>query len=157
MQQGDTEVTGAVNTDVLRLKWSEKDRTVLIVGEDEDRFLMKVKEVIQACNLQQHANEFEAQFTQFKNLLGAWLHQHKDHLHKAFITVRDTRILFLAVGEDVEYDPELNDMLAGFDVSIAKTPFVSRIPVSVQFLPRCEKDMYESFLCPPIVLEFDLS
>jgi len=141
----------------LRLKWSEKDGSVLVEGEGGDRFIMKVREVIQACNLKQQTNEFESQFANLKNLLGNWLHQHKDQFHKAFITVRDTRILFLVVTRDKEYDPCLDDMLTDLDMKIVQTPFVSEIPVSVQSLPQCEKDVYESFLSPVIVLEYDLS
>jgi hypothetical protein len=146
-----------VSAEVVRLKWSQKDRAVLIEGEEEDRFFMKVQEVIQACNLHQVANEFESQFANLKNLLGNWIQGRKSLFHKAFITVRDGRILFLVISKDIEYNPEVDCMLTDLDLMIAQTPFVSGIPLSVQSLPRCDTDVYEGFLSPPIILEYDLS
>jgi len=143
-----------IGTGPIRVKWSEKDRTVLFDTQDEDRFTMKVKEVIQACNIHQQSNEFESQFNDLKNILGNWIHERKNKIVKAFVTIRDTRILFLAVTKDVEYNSELEDEITALDLAIAQTPLLSAIPLSVQSLPQCSGDIYEAFLSPPIIFEY---
>ena len=143
-----------ISTESIRLKWSEKDRTVLFELEDKDRFTMKVKEVIQACNIHQQSNEFESQFDDLKNILGNWIHWRKDKIAKAFVTIRDTRILFLVITKDVEYDSKFEDELTKLDWDISSTQLFSAIPLSVQSLPLCDSNMYEAFLSPPIILEY---
>jgi hypothetical protein len=143
-----------IATEPVRLKWSERDRTVVIEPADEDNFTMKVDEVIEACNIKQQKSEFEAQFNDLKNILGNWIHQRKDKITKAFVTVRDTRILFLTITKDVEYDSELEDELTALDWAIAHTQLLSTIPLSVQSLPQCNSDIYQAFLSPPIILEY---
>ncbi len=143
-----------ITTEPVRLKWSEENRVVLFEPEDQDRFSMKVKEVIQACNIHQQRNEFESQFDDLKNILGNWIHERKDKIAQAFVTIRDTRILFLAITKDVEYDSELEDELTNLDWVISQTPLFSAIPLSVQSLPQCDSDTYEAFLSPPIILEY---
>jgi hypothetical protein len=148
------EQMNAISTEPVRLKWSEKDRTVVFEPADSDLFTMRVQEVIQACNIQQQGKAFESQFNDLKNILGNWIHEHKDKIVKAFVTVRDTRILFLAITKDVEYDSELEDELTDFDWAIAHTQLLSTIPLSVQSLPQCDSDNYQAFLSPPIILEY---
>jgi len=143
-----------ISTEPVRLKWSEKERTVLFETADKDLFTMKVKEVIQACNIHLQSNEFESQFNDLKNILGSWIHERKDKIAKAFVTIRDTRILFLAITKDVEYDSELEDELTNLDWVISHTQLFSAIPLSVQSLPRCDSDIYEAFLSPPTILEY---
>lgn len=141
-------------TDPVRLKWSEQNRTVMFEPEDQDRFTMKVEEVIQACNIHQQRKEFESQFDDLKNILGNWIHARKDKITKAFVTIRDTRILFLVVTKNVEYDSNLEDELAELDWGIAHTPLLSAIPLSIQSLPQCDVEIYEAFLSPPVILEY---
>ena len=148
------EQASGIGTGPIRLKWSEKDRTVLFEPADEDRFTMKVEAVIQACNIHQQKDEFESQFDDLKNILGNWVHKRKDKIAKAFVTIRDTRILFLAITENVEYDGELEDDLTSLDWDIANTQLFSAIPLSVQSLPQCDSDIYDAFLSPPVILEY---
>jgi len=144
-----------ISTEPVRLKWSEKDRTVVFETPDNDLFAMKVREVIQTCNIiQQQRSKFESQFNDLKNILGNWVHERKDKIVKAFVTVRDTRILFLAITKDAEYDSELEDELTTLDWAIANTQLFSAIPMSVQSLPQCDSDIYEAFLSPPVILEY---
>jgi hypothetical protein len=146
--------TNNVDTQPLRLKWSEKERTVIFESPDDDFFTMKVKEVIKACNIQQESDEFESQFSDLKNILGNWINKRKEKIAKAFVTVRDTRILLVVVTKEVEYDNEFENELTVLDWEVSHTPFLSAIPLSVQSLPQCDDDIYESFLSPPIVLEY---
>ena len=73
---------------------------------------------------------------------------------RAFVTIRDTRVLLVVVTKNVEYDNEFEDELTTLDWNIAHTPFLSNIPLSVQSLPQCDNDIYESFLSPPILFEY---
>lgn len=149
-----SEQMDAIIAEPVRLRWSEKDRTVLFEPADEDCFTMKVKEVIRACNIHQQSNEFESQFNDLKNILGNWIHERKDKIAKAFVTIRDTRVLFLAITKDVEYDNKFEDELTNLDWVISHTQLFSAIPLSVQSLPQCGSDTYEAFLSPPIILEY---
>jgi hypothetical protein len=148
------EQANTIKTEPIRLKWSEKDGTVVIESSNKDLFCMKVKEVIQACNIQQESKEFESQFNNLKNILGNWIHQRKDKIAKAFVTIRDTRFLLLVITNNVEYDSKFEDELTDLDWDIANTPLLSDISLSVQSLPKCDEDNYHAFLSPPIILEY---
>jgi len=161
LAEGSRKQVERTTTGHVRLKWSEKDRTVVIMPPDNDLFTMKVKEVIEVCNLRQQNNESESQFNEsesqfnnLKNILGNWVHDNKDKIAKAFVTIRDTRVLFVAVTKNVEYDGELEDELTKLDWEIAQSPLLSAIPLSVQSLPKCDSDIYDAFLSPLIILEY---
>lgn len=152
-----TQPASQVCEEPIRMKWSEKDRTVLIEDHGEDRFALTVQEVIKACNIRQAKGSFETQFADMKNLLGNWVHSNRSDIYKAFITVRDAHILFLTITQQTDHNPDFEDVLTDLDLMIAQTPFVSDIPLSVQSLPRCEACDYNGFLDPSLLLEYDLS
>lgn len=149
-----TEPRTGITAEPVRLKWSEKDRAVVIDKGDNDLYVIKVKEVIQACNIQQEGNEVESQFNDLKNILGNWVHKHKEKIDRAFVTIRDTRLLFLVTTKNMEYDSQFEDELTALDWDIANTPFLSAIKLSVLSLPCCDQETCESFLSPPIILEY---
>ncbi|RKY06657.1 MAG: hypothetical protein DRP56_07035 [Planctomycetota bacterium] len=149
-----TEKNTVVSSGPVRLKWSEKDRTVVIEPEDDDKYTMKVEEIIQTCNIKQQRSEYEYQFATLKNILGNWIHQQKDKIDKSFVTVRDTRLLFLVISKNIEYDDAIEDELTKLDWGIANTPLLKDISLSVQSLPQCDNVVYESFLSPPVILEY---
>lgn len=154
MTEATKQPASQVRTEPIRMKWSEKNRTVLIEGKGEDRFPMKVREVIQACNIRQRANDYEAQFATLNHILGQWLYLHKEQIYKAFITVRDGHLLFLTVTNVVKCDADFEDALTDLDLAITQTPFLSDIFLSVQSLPYCDNDAYGAFLSPPTIIEY---
>ena len=145
-----------ITNDPLRLTWSETERTVVLEPKDEDRFCMKVQEVIRACGIFQGVEEFERQFVDLKNILGNWVHSNRDKISKAFVTVRDTQMLFLPITKDFVYDSQFEAELTKLDLDIAHSPLFSSMSFGVQSLPECDTDSYEAFLAPPTILEYRL-
>jgi len=139
----------------VRLVFSEKDRAVVVETDSEDRFVTTVDSAIKACRMYDKKKEFESQFNLIRQHLGSWIVEHKDELSKAFITIRDTQLLFLPITKSQQFEPDFENDLTELDLSIAHSDLFPEIPLSVQSLPNCEEDTYEAFLAEPVVFEYE--
>lgn len=140
----------------IRLKWSEKERVVLIEDGDEDRFSMTVEEAIESCKVYEREKQtiFRKQFKMLLDFLGAWSFKRKGKLAKIFLTIRDAGLLFLVVTRRKTYDDNLERELTELDVEIARSEDFSEIWLSVQALPLCDKNGYDSFCNSEWTLEY---
>ena len=145
----------STKSDPIRLLISEADRNVVVEPEDNDKFVLRVKEAIVACRvLADYKSLFEGQLDHLKNILGAWASKRKEKIHKVFLTLQDARMLFLVVTKQQTYDTQLEEELADLDLEIAQDPECSKINLDVQALPYCAEDSYISFCNPEWVLEY---
>ena len=138
----------------IYLDWSEKERQVSITPEDQDRFCTTVEEAIKACKADDRSVKFGRQFKDLLDLLASWVMEHRELLKSAFVTIRDTEILFLPVTKSKSYDREFEDKLTGLDVEIAQSPSLDLIRLSVLALPNVLKQGIQSFLNPDYSLVF---
>ncbi len=141
----------------IRLLYSQKDSEVVIVPEDEDRFVVSVEDAIIACRIhEQFKTLFQKQLNHLNDLLGKWLQGQCSKVYKAFLTLQDARMLFLVVMKEKQYDSQLEDQLTDIELSIAQDPECSQIDLDVQSLPLCGEDCYTSFCNPEWVLEYKM-
>lgn len=141
----------------IRLKWSEKQgKTVLVEDADEDRFSVTMEEAIEACKAYDTEKRalVRKQFKQLLDLLGQWSYEWKGKLARVFLTVRDAGLLFLVVMKRKTYDESFENELTRLDLNVAQEDGFSEIALSVQALPNCSKENYESFCSSEGTLEY---
>ncbi len=144
-----------VTTEPIRLRYFEKEKSVLIETDTTDRFVLTVEEAIEACRIyEERKTLFQTQFNNLLSLLGEWTYHHKNKIKNTFLTIRNTRLLFLIILKRKTYDEELEKELTELDITIAEKPEFSEIPLSVQALPYCEEAGYHSFCQPEWTLEY---
>lgn len=141
----------------IQLKWSERDHKIILVEDaDEDRFSMSVVEAIEACKVYERGKQaiFPKQFKRLLNFLGEWAYQRENKLEKVFLTIRDAGLLFLVVTINKTYNEDFEEELSQLDLDVANSDNFSEIQLSVQALPFCDKNGYDSFCNPERTLEY---
>lgn len=140
----------------LCLRWSEKDREALVEPRDEDRFFMTVEEVIEACRIYDKVKRasFQVQLRSLLTRLGQWVHEHRNQIAHAFLTVQNSQLLFLVVTKERTYNPSLEQSLTDLDLSVAQDEAFSDVRLSVQSLPNCGEEGYASFCDPQVTIKY---
>jgi hypothetical protein len=140
----------------IRLKWSEKERRIIVEDKDEDRFSLSVEEAIEACKVYERNKQtlFRKQFRTLLDFLGKWAYERRKKLANVFLTIRDAGLLFLVVTKSKIHDEVFEDELTQLDLDIARNKDFSEIFLSVQALPICDKNGYESFCNSEWTLEY---
>ena len=139
----------------IQLRWGEKNKRVVVIPEDEDRFILTVEAAIRACNV---AVEYSAFMPVFRNLLtrlGEWTRQHKKQILDAYLTVRDNELMFVIVKKTREYNRALEDLLTSLDIRIAQDKDFEMIKLSVLGLPKSPTKSVADFLSPQNTLKYD--
>jgi hypothetical protein len=140
---------------ILHLRYQERDGTLVVEPEDEDRFTITVEAAIKACRVfLEQARMFQSQFNHLHKRLATWLKQHNENVNRAYLTVRDADLLFLVVRDSRRYDDEFEDALTELDVSIACDPELDLIKLSVLAVPSASLDSIDSFLAPGKTLTY---
>ena len=147
--------TEQTRTYPIQLKISEKGRAVVVEDSNEDRYVTTVEKVIIACRANEKEEEFKDQFDNLKQTLGTWISSRNSQIVKAFITVRDTYVFFLLITKSEEFELGFEKELTDLDLQISHSECFNEIPFAVQSLPDCGEDIYEGFLDPTMVLEYN--
>ncbi len=138
----------------LHLKWDEKDRTIVVVPEDQDRYVVKVGRVIELLGLASRADRFQQQLTLLQRELAGWL-QNTDGIKQAFLTLRDGALLFVVIRNQPVYDESFENSLSDLDFRIANDPDLELIEMNVIALPPLSRSSLDSFLDPVFILELE--
>ena len=145
-------------TNPIRLLYSEKGSDVLVLPEDQDAFMMRVEEAIIACRIfDDYKSLFPKQLDHLADVLGEWISQHNNKIHKGLLTLTDSRMLFLVVLKNKTYDSTLEQELTELDLQVARDSECSQISLDVQALPLCDEVCYISFCNPEWILEYSMS
>jgi len=134
-------------TAYIRLKWDDK-RHLYFEAEDRDKFIKTVDEAIAACRAYEYKGKFKGQFNKLISQLRNWAISRQDKVEKAFLTVRDSGLLFLVVRKSIPYDDDFENELIHLDAEVANSSSFSEIDLEVLALPNCGKDNYGSFCYP---------
>ncbi len=126
--------------------------TVTVTPTDEDRFNLRVSEAISACKKWVADAQEKQRFSMLLKRLQAWVLERSD-LRDAFLTLRETGLLFLAVKKTARYDDALEDALSALDVELANDQDI-RFEIDVMALPPVTEESMQSFLSPVLTLRF---
>jgi hypothetical protein len=95
--------------------------------------------------LQLARQQVESQLHLLMDLLGSWMRNHESRVQTAFLTMRDSQFLFLAVPRTAEYDPVLEDAVSDLDFMIANDQTLHLIRMNALVLPPASEDSWRSF------------
>jgi hypothetical protein len=132
----------------LQLNYKTQGQTVVITPENEDRFSLTVQEAIRACSAGQDAIIFDRQFKKLLEKTTFWLKKNSSDIDKAYVTIRDSDILFFIVRKTVEYNRDFEDVLTDFDIEVAEDRNLDKIRMSVLAIPKSSPQTITSFLRP---------
>src|SRR5205807_7382937 len=104
----------------IRLRHQDKNMQVQIETEEEDRFVITVGAAIQACKAFGHHEEFTRQFRKLQTKVSTWVKDHEQEIMDAYLTVRDSAILFLVVQKSAAFNEALENSLTEMYVAIAQ-------------------------------------
>jgi hypothetical protein len=138
---------------VIRLK-SEGGGHLIVVPEDQDRFVLTIEEAVKACRAYERTRSFENQFNILLRRLAHWIDEHRDLVRIGYLTVRDAGLLFLVVTKAAEYDRKLEDDLTDLDLEVANDPNLDLIRLSVLAIPPTGPEAIRSYLSPGFTLQY---
>lgn len=136
----------------LQIRWRDADGQVTLEPENQDRFTLRFRQIIEACQIQQKAEDYKVKFDILVRQLGTWLDE-RDDVDSAFLTLRDAQFLFIVVTKFASYDAMFEDDLSDLDVSLANDPDLSDVPFGVLSLPNVPFSSLASFMHPTINFE----
>lgn len=151
-----TMATEAANRkDIRRLAYDD-DGVVLIDGEDGDRYVLYVTEVLERCKYAERRECLARQLNKLlKSVLSGWLADHAAVVRDAFLTFRDGGLLFIVVRNRVRHDFETTRSLADLDLAIARDDELDLIRFDSVALPDCPMDAVLSFCEEDWILRYD--
>jgi hypothetical protein len=145
----------ATQNDPVVLSIGREEDRVLVIPQDRDLFLMRVKEAVEACRIfDRFKVRFEEQLDSLKDKLGEWIEQHSDRVQHAFLTLREDTFWFVVVMQGVRFDDDLEGDLSELVLEIASNPEFSAINFDAQMLPFCSEACYKSFCNPAWSIEY---
>lgn len=147
----------ATQKNVIRLEYQEKDRSVLINPEDQDKFVLSVAQMIESAKLFSLITKFVTVMPVIMEKIGQWLGGHRTEVEKAFLTLKDRSLLLLVVQKQKEYNQVLQESLVNLDIEIAQDERMGIVPLSVLLLPMTSQEAIDTFINFPLVSEIDFS
>jgi len=117
-----------------------------IVAEDNDQFLWTVQEVVRACKAQGRFADVGKQLRTLLQKLRDWCNSHPDDIREAYLTVRDSGLLFLLVRKTKPFNEALEEALTDLDLEVANDNDFDLIRLSVLALPATSEESVRSFL-----------
>lgn len=144
----------AIEKETVQLRWTERDRAVVVTPEDQDRYVTTVDRTIEALRIFNDKDAFDRKFKALQQRLAEWLRDNRNLIDRAFLTLRDSRLLFVVVQKGRAYDSDFEDSLTELDLEIANTADFDQMPLSVLALPACSDTTLGSFLDPETGIVF---
>lgn len=140
------------NAEFVKLEWNDT-RPVCYKTQDNHIGFTTVQDTVQRIEIAAPFIEFGLHLQETQTLLAKWVFEHQVKIEKAFLTLQDNRLLFLVITKSNNFDDAFEDELSDLDIELAR---ISMFPLSVQALPNCSKEQYDSFLNPMMSFECKL-
>lgn len=139
---------------VVELHFGNRDGKVRVVPPDRDIMILSVGFAMEACRAFSKQMLFKNQFDQLLEHLAVWLSERGPQIESAFLTTRDSGLLFLIVQTSEAFDESLEDAITELDLAVANDEDFSLIRLAVHALPRCQESTYRSFLARNMTLRY---
>lgn len=136
---------------VIRLDQTPRDGKVWTFDHNDNRVLMTVEQVMNACRLYNRNASLADVHFQVKALwerIGLWLKAHSDSVQKACFAFPNPsgRVNLLVFQRGVEFNEKLSDDLTELDIEVSNHEAFSLIKLSVQLLPELPDDQVDAIL-----------
>lgn len=130
---------------------------VKIVPPDNDIMVVSINAAVEACCAFREQIRFRDQFDNLLSYLAGWVENHKSKMASAYLTTRDSGLLFLIEQKEAAYDDAINEALTELDLAIANDDDFNLIRLNVLALPRTTPEGIQSFLSPQLQAEYQLT
>lgn len=140
-------------TSIIELHFENQGGQARIVPPDRDIMVMPIELAIEACRAFHQQVKFTDQFKLLVDRLGGWLGEHQDEISSAYLTVRDSGLLFLVVTRERTFNDKLERAVTDLDLEVAHDGDYNLIRFGVHVLPQCDKENIQSFVSRQMVIE----
>lgn len=142
----DTLDRGAKAPSIIELHCEDREGSVRVILPDRHIMVMPIEAAVQACGAFKDQIVFRDQFQLLLDRLAEWIQQRPSAVESAYLTVRDSGLLFVVVLKGRSYDPSFEDQLTDLDLQIANDSDYSLIRLNVLALPGVCEESVRSFL-----------
>jgi hypothetical protein len=141
-------------TEIIELHFENRDGQVRVMLPDNHIMAMSVEVAVHACRAFKHQILFKSQFDSLLPFLGEWIEQHRENVKQAYLTTRDSGLLFLVVTNDIAFKDSFEDELTSLDIEVANDNDYNLITLNVLAIPpSCDEDT-KSFISKKLALRF---
>ncbi|MFW5830333.1 MAG: hypothetical protein ACOCXA_08755 [Planctomycetota bacterium] len=122
----------------------------MVYQSDGADVIVSASEFYDAMRVRSSIVEFQRSFQHLMDVLTDWIKQHQDKIDRAFITPKNTGIMFLIQTKAVEYDEEFETALSRLDLKLITDSELAQHDISVetQAIPPFGDEALEAFLGP---------
>lgn len=120
----------ATRTGPIRIDF-KSEAQVLVIADDEDRFLMTSRNAALACKQGEHLLEWQSQFNSFLLFLRKWCQSHSEQVRTGYLTIGDSSLNVLIFTFKEDYDFKFEDALVELDTALAEK------------FPRCSAEVLQ--------------
>ena len=121
--------------------------------EDEDRFAVRLNRAVEYLRVASRQQQFEDQFDLLLKRLDRWV-RGEPRVARSFLTLRDEALLFVAVMDRLQCDPDFEDRLSALDLEIHADPDLDLIRMNTVAMPGVSRPVLDDgFLDPGFTLE----
>ena len=140
---------------VVELDWFAPGETVEVAPRDQKRFAIQKDRAIRILQLERsQETQLTLQLSLLQDQLGAWLREHESEVEMAYLTLRDSQFLFLAISRTPSCSDELEDSVSELDFGIANDPDLNLVRLNALVLPPVSMDSLGSFLNKQFIMVF---
>lgn len=126
----------------LRLDFESKQQ-VLVVTDNEDRFLTTSKEAALACKQQDLSKEWKVQFEQFLGYINEWAKEREDRVSEVYLAVGSEGLTVFVVTKGTDYQFDFDDEITELDINVAAE--FDHCPATIYQIPSTPIDALSSF------------
>ncbi len=140
-------------TSIIELHFENQGAQARIVPPDRDVMVMPIEMAIKACRAFNDQVRFTDQFRHLVDHLGSWVGVHKADVSSAYLTLRDSGLLFLVVSRGSQFNGALEQSITDLDIEVAQDEDYNLIRLGVHVLPECDDESIQSFLSRQMAME----
>lgn len=134
----------------LRLDF-RSEQTVVVVPEDQDRFVVTSREAARACRRVADEEEWRSEFNDFLAKVHGWCEQHSEGINGAYLALGDEGMKVFLVTVKDEYDFSLGDEVAKLGIELAG--LFPGCPADVLHVPNMDLKDLHSFFSPSTAMQ----
>jgi hypothetical protein len=109
----------ATQVQPIRLSFESREQ-VLVIPDDEDRFVTTAAEAARACKQADDSREWQKQFNEFLKYLHKWCDDNSNRIESGYVSVGDSGLNVLLVLSSEGYDFDFEDEIVELDLALAR-------------------------------------
>jgi len=149
------ERTNTFQDRAVHIDWYDAEESVRVLGKDQKRFEIQKDYAIRILQVASDNKErFDKQFSLFMQLVQEWLNDNQSIVSRCVLTIRDSRMLLIAIAVDPEVNDDLEDSMSRLDLAMFRDSALDMIRVNTLVLPDVSSDSLQAFVDDRVLLVF---